>query len=132
MSAHRITEESVVIGGHTALLMAVALRSYMRNGGFDRVHPVERAELDAGISALEAAGNASRQLRAVRGNTEAPTEESMPESSMSAREAAARLGVTPRHVRGIAPSLAGRKIRGVWRFDPMVVENELARRNRKT
>ncbi|MCG3044081.1 helix-turn-helix domain-containing protein [Streptomyces sp. S1A] len=132
MSAHRITEESVIVGGYTALLMATALRAYMRRGGFDAVHPQARAELDASIAALAAAGNASQQLTTVSGTAETPTGAAGPESSMTVSEAAQRLGLSERHIRNLAESnLGGRKVRGGWRFDPTAVEFEAARRNRK-
>ncbi|WP_101255008.1 helix-turn-helix domain-containing protein [Streptomyces barkulensis] len=132
MSTHRITEESVIVGGYTALLMATALRVYMRRGGFDAVHPADRAELDASIAALAAAGNASQQLRTVGGNAETPTGAAGPESSMTVPETAQRLGLSERHIRNLAEShLGGRKVRGGWRFDPAAVESEAARRSRK-
>lgn len=41
---------------------------------------------------------------------------------IDAATAAARLGISERHVRRLVNDLGGRKIAGVWAFDPQVVE----------
>lgn len=125
--------DAAVVGGYPALLAAVVLRRYARRGGFDRLHPDDRAELLATIAAIERAGNAWWER--ARGSTEAPRAEIGPFSGeqMIAEEAAVVLGVTTRRVRQLAPVLGGSKAAGGrWVFESAAVLAEVARREAST
>lgn len=124
MSDAPFLTSAAVVTGSAAHVLAVVLRRAVSRGELDGLPDGVRRAAASAIEAVALAGRAWQDSRAsADGSNQARVAEagaSSARADMSTAEAADVMGVTERRARQLAPSL-GRKVGGVWRLDPALV-----------